>query len=269
LPTLFRALLLAFCSGACGLAAAAAAPSLALPPGAKAVWALPQGAALPAGARFEVDAAGSVWLLPMPRLLTRADGAALVLDEMARDLVFDGRELLLATDLAAGGLKLRQLKGGLAAKVQRKLMLPGPGWRLAAGSDGAVAFGFDADQGRSLLFRVQDRHKVLAWPERVLAAVGTAEGWFLATPSGIQRVSKAGALQAWGVLPGGASSLAWVQGAGLAAAGPKGAGLFTAAGKLQPLLDAQSPRVRARGSDLYVLLPEAGGVLKITGLGAR
>jgi hypothetical protein len=247
----------------------AAEPSFALPAGAKASWVLPQGAALPSQARFEVDAKGGIWLLPVPRLLMGADGARVVLDEMAHDLAFSGPELLLGTDLATGGLKLRNLKDGLAAKVKRQLMLPGPGWRLASSPHGAVVYGFDAEQGKSLLFRVKDRHKVLAWPERVLAAVGSDDAWFLSTPSGIQRISNGGALQAWGRLPGGASSLAWLEGVGLAAAGPKGVGIFSAAGKLRPLLDAKSPRVRARGSDLYVLLPEEGGVLKITGLGAR
>jgi hypothetical protein len=230
---------------------------------------VPQGKALSANARFEVDGGGAIWLLPVPRLLLGADGAGLVLDEELRDLAFSGGELSIATDRAAGGLALRKVKGGLAGKLKRQLLLPGPGWRLAEGPEGAVAFGFDAELGKALLFRVKDRRKVLAWPERVLAAVGADGAWFLSTPSGIQRVSAAGTVQAWGALPGGASSLAWIQGAGLAAAGPMGVGLFSAAGKLRPLLDAKGPRVRARGANLYVLLPDQGGVLKITGLGAR
>jgi hypothetical protein len=247
----------------------AAAPSFALPQGAKAAWVVPQGKALPANARFEVDPAGGVWLLPVPRLLLGADGAALVLDDELRDLAFSGKELSVASDRAAGGLALRKLKSGLAGTLKRQMLLPGPGWRLAEGPDGAVAFGFDPEQDKALLFRLKDRRKVLAWPERVLAAVGAEGAWFLSTPSGIQRISSSGAVQAWGALPGGASSLAWVQGAGLAAAGPLGVGLFSAAGKLRPLLDAKGPRVRGRGANLYVLLPDQGGVLKITGLGAR
>jgi hypothetical protein len=265
LKTLLLSLLLASAL----LGAAADEAQLNLPRGAKAAWAVPEGAALPAGARFDVDAKGGVWLLPVSRVLTRADGVGLVLEQEMRDLAFDGGELRLASDLAAGGLRLTDVKGKVSGKVKPLLLAPGPGWRLAeGGTDGVVAFGWDEDAGRSALVRLNDRRKVLQWPERVLAAVAGGGAWYLATPSGVQRVSREGKAQPWGAVPGGISSLAWVEGAGLAAGGPQGVSLFTAAGKRRPLVSAKAPRVRGKSGALYVLLPSQGGVLKITGLSA-
>lgn len=264
----FRTLIFAsLCAPALG--ASGLGPRLKLPDGAKAAWAVAPGPALPSTARFDVDAQGGLWFLPTTRALIRADGLALVLEEEARDLAFSGSKLSLVTDLAAGDLKLHKHQAGVSAKVQRQLLLPSPDWRLAKGGpDGAVAFGWDPDAGQSVLVRVSDRRKLLAWPERVLAAEGTADAWFLATASGIQRVSRQGVSKHWGTVPGGVSSLAWVEGAGLAAAGPLGAALFSGPGKVKPLVNAKFARVRAHAGALYLLLPEQGAVLKITGLGA-
>ena len=269
MKALFRTLILA---GLCAPVLKAAGPegSLRLPEGAKAAWAVAPGPALPPAARFDVDAKGGVWFLPAPRALIRADGLALALDDDARDLAFAGAKLCLATDLAAGDLKLRKRKAGVSAKLRRQLLLPSPDWRLAKGGpDGAVAFGWDPEAGRSVLVRVADRRKLLVWPERVLAADGTADAWFLATASGVERVSRQGASSRWGSLPGGVSSLAWVEGAGLAVAGPQGAALFQGPGKRLPLVSSKFARVRSRAGALYLLLPAQGGVLKITGLGVR
>lgn len=240
-----------------------------LPKGAKAAWVLHQDQALPSGSRFEVDADGKAWVLTGPRVLFGSNGGVLVLDEAVRDIAFGGSQLIACTDLAAGSLRFHKVKGRNAAKVKRQMLLPEPSWRLAAGPDSAAVIGFDPDKGRGELFRVKDQRKLLEWPARILAAVGTTDAWFIATPTGIQRISFSGKVQAWGALPGGVSSLAWVQGAGLAAAGPQGVALFAAPNKALPLSDAKSARVRARGSKLYVLLPEQGGVMQVTGLGAQ
>jgi len=262
-------LLLGLLFSAVPLISAPVGPGLLLPSGAKAAWVLAPGKALPAVTRFDIDAGGGLWLLPVPRVLTRGDGLSLVMEKEVRDLAFAPGSLRLVTDSVAGSLRLKKHKAGLAGQLQPKLILPSPAGRLAKGGpDGVVAFGWEADNARSVLYRVDDRRKVLVWPERVLAAEGTASSWFLATPSGIVRVSRQGQASRWGSLPGGVSSLAWVEGAGLVAAGPQGAALFRDAGKLLPLVVAKSPRVRSRGSALYVLLPEQGGVLKITGLAA-
>jgi hypothetical protein len=242
---------------------------LLLPAGAKAAWVLAPGRALPATTRFDVDPDGRLWLLPVSRILSCSSGLMVALEKEVRDFAFSSQSLRLATDSVAGGLTLHKTARGLSGKVDRKLILPEGVWRLAKGGpDGVVAFGWEAENGHSVLYRVDDRRKVLVWPERVLAAEGTASAWFLATPGGIVRVSRQGEAKRWGSLPGGISSLAWVEGAGLVAAGPQGAALFKDAGKLLPLVVAKSPRVRARGNALYVLLPEQGGVLKITGLAA-
>ena len=253
---------------ASGLLAATAFPQLSLPKGANATWATPPGEAVPATARFDVDAKGGVWFLPAPRILVRADGLGLVLDQGARDLIFSKEGLRVSSDTIAGPLQLKKLKSGWTAKIKSQLVLPSAAWRLAKGGpDAVVSFGWDEATNQSVVVRLLDRRKVLEWPERVLAAEGTQDAWFLATPSGVQRVSRQGASSFWGTLPGGVSSLAWVEGAGLAVAGPQGAALFTSPGKRLPLVKSLSPRVRALGPDLYILLPEFGGVLKITGLG--
>jgi hypothetical protein len=241
---------------------------LLLPKGAQAEWVMKSGRALPPGSRFEVDPDGHAWVLAGPRVLLSVDGNLLVLDQPLHDLVFGGSQLVASTDRVAGSLALRKLKGGMAASVKPQMLLPDAAWRLAAGPE-AAAFGFDDEKGRSFLFRVRDQRKILEWPQRILAAVGTKDAWFLSTPSGIERISLSGATQSWGSFPGGASSLAWVEGTGLAAAGPLGVGLFVKPGHLIPLSGARTVRVRARASHLYILVPEQGGVLRIKGLGQQ
>lgn len=251
------------------LAAASDEPKLLLPKGGKAKWVLHQDSALPDGSRFEVDADGKAWLLTGPRVLFGSNGAVLVLDEPVRDIAFGGSRLVASTDLAAGTLVTRKVKGRLAAKVKRQMLLPEPSWRLASGPQSAAVIGFDAGTGKGQLYRVDDQRKILEWPARILAATGADGAWFLATPNGIHRVSSTGGVQAWGQLPGGVSSLAWVEGLGLAAAGPQGVGLFSAPRKVKALSDAKGARVRGRGGKLYVMLPAQGGIMQITGSGAQ
>ena len=265
-------LVLALASGSIAATSAGSGqpgPGLFLPAGAKSAWVLAPGKALAVSARFDVDPLGGVWVLPVPHALIRADGLGLVLEKEARDLAFGSGGLCLSTDLVAGPLRLHEGDKSRSGWIERKLLLPSSAWRLAkGGSDGVVAFGWDAESSQSVLYRVKDRHKVLAWPDRILAAEGSDSAWSLATPGGAFRVTRQGSATAWGQLPGGISSLTWLEGAGLVVAGPDGAALMTAPGKLKPLILAKSPRVRAHGGALYVLLPEQGGVLKITGLGA-
>lgn len=260
-------------AGLLGLSLAALAEPLPfqmrLPQGAKAAWLLHQAKPLPRLSRFEVDSQDNVWVLMGPRILFGSNGGTLVLEAPIHDVAFGGAQLYASTDSVAGPLSLHRHKNFMLAKVKSQLLLPDPSWRLAAGPASAAVIGFDAESGKGQLFRVEDQRKVLEWPARILAAVGTADAWFLSTPAGIQRISSSGERKFWGLLPGGASSLAWVQGAGLVAAGPRGVALFRSPGKLLGLSDAADARVRARGAKLFVLLPEEGGVMQITGLGGQ
>ena len=251
-----------------GAAVTDSGSKLALPTGAKAAWLIQPGKALPSGTRFDLDRQGNVWLLPVPNLLTRVDGAGVAMREPVRDLVFVNGVLSLVSDIAAGGLQVLKREHVRSGSVRRQLLLPGPGWRLAdGGAAGAVAYGVDQDSGQSWLLRLKDRRKLLALPERILAVLGRPDGWYLSTPGGLLKVTSAGTVTHLGRVPGGASSLAWVDKAGLVAAGPQGAALVSG-GKAWPFLLTPNPRVRARGANLYVLVPFNGAVLKITGLHA-
>ena len=264
------ALCLALCLSPLALEAEPLSFGLRLPAGSKAAWVMHQEKPLPEGSRFDIDKEGHAWVLMGPRILFASDGSTVVMEKPLRDIAFGGSYLAAATDLAVGRLELRLMKKRvLVAKVHPQLLLPEPSWRLASNTASPAVIGFDGERGRGLLFRVDDQHKILEWPERILAAVGTEGAWFLSTPSGIERVAPNGAHQYWGVLPGGASSLAWVKDAGLAVAGPQGVAFFRAPNKIMGLSDAKGARVRARGNKLYVLLPEQGGVMQVTGLGAQ
>ncbi len=106
---------------------------------------------------------------------------------------------------------------------------------------------------------------------RVLAAAeGTTDAWFLATASGIRADAPGRASQNTGARCRGVSAAsAWVGRIRFGGGGPlRGRPFLRSPGKVKPLLNAKFVRVRSHAGALYLLLPEQGAVLKITGLGA-
>jgi hypothetical protein len=260
-----RAALAAFLALAlAGSLSAAPAKALNLPRGAKAAWVLKlKSTRLKDSVDFDVDRKGGLWLLPDPKILLRRDGLALVLAQPVDSLAFDPKGgIVLVAGQAEGRLGIRRVKAGLLGFLRDRLVLPGAHWSLA---DWNTAFGPDHDDGGFSLVRLSSRRRLLVWPRRILAAARTPEGWVLSTPDALVRVDRGGRSKVIGRFPGGATGLAYVPGVGLAVAGPAGVGLLIH-GVARTLLMAPSPRVRAHGRDLYVLVPSLGGVLKISGL---
>lgn len=239
---------------------------LRAPKGLKTAWAWGPGPALPESARFSADAK-RVWLLSRPNFLVSSDKMGLILLFKADDLAQDAQgKLWLCDARAAGTLDPAPDRGSAALK--RQLLLPGPAWRLADGGDqGMLAYGSDPEDHRAKVLRLRDRRTLFELDRRILALQSTPRGLVVATPEGLLLLSANGSLEALG-FGRAVRSLAWVEGAGLAAATEDGAWLIPEQGKAVPVLSSKGVRLRAVGSSLYALLPSRGGVLRLQGLQA-
>ncbi len=248
---------------ACLLASEAGAPQLVALPGLKAKFSFQAEQALKPETRFDLDADGKPWVLANPHLILLS-GSGVSSRESLRDILFDGKRLLGASDTALGVLKAGAKKQP-RVKLGERILLDESGWSLARGGEqGALAYGLNSKTGQTQIIRLRDRKTLLHWPERVLAITAGPEGLYFATPSGLKQVDAQGqakAVECGGLKP---HSLAWVEGTGLALAAGEEVWLQRQ-GKLWPLLKARATLLRSHGNVLHALVPSQGGIIQIQG----
>ena len=225
---------------------AAPGPQILLPKGVEASWVFKSEKPAASAPLFDVDLKGGLWMLPHPRLLSLPSGGFLPSKEDLRDLAFDMKgRLYLISDRAAGTLQILKKDEDKRRwiRVKEKMLLPGPGWRLASGAESMLCWGYNPETEMHEVWRLKDKRKLFASKDRIQALLPEGDK-FKAVKSGISHYARLGS---GAVFAAGATEV-WLEGA-----------------KPLPLLEAAYTRIRARGSALYIGLRE-GGVLKVEGL---
>lgn len=218
-----------------------------VPKGVEASWIYKSEKPAASAPAFDIDPKGGLWMLPHPRLLSLPSGGALPSKEDLRDLAFDAKgRLYLISDRAAGTLQVlpKDEDKRRWVRVKEKMLLPGPGWRLASGAESMLCWGYNPETKMHEVWRLKDRRKLFESKDRIQALLPEG-GKFKAAQGGISHYAR---LESGAVFAAGATEV-WLQGGA----------------KPLPLLEAPYARIRARGRSLYIALRD-GGILKLEGL---